>query len=193
VCAVQTRDIFIRFITADGFSYRPVDLNLDLPLGPRVPVTSPEVLRRLLAYLGAKDEALCEYDRLPPEPWQGQRAHHAGTRPQEPAAPERFVACSRQDLQEKDPTARVRARLWGRKEGKRLLFLMSSFCPFEAFNTIPLGLQGSSRQGHQPLVPSSGGGMICMEPDKEERGERSAHPTFVGLVLRYTKLCFPYG
>jgi hypothetical protein len=40
-----------------------MDLNLDRPLGPRVPVTSPEVLRRLLVYLGALSEALCEYDR----------------------------------------------------------------------------------------------------------------------------------
>jgi hypothetical protein len=28
-----------------------------------VSVTGPEVLRRLLAYLGANREALCEYDR----------------------------------------------------------------------------------------------------------------------------------
>jgi hypothetical protein len=63
VCAVQTRDIFIRFITADACSVQAVDLNLDRPLGPRVPVTSPEVLRRLLAYLGAMPEALREYDR----------------------------------------------------------------------------------------------------------------------------------
>jgi hypothetical protein len=49
VCAVQTRNIFVRFITADGCSVQAVDLNLDRPLGPRVPVTSPEVLRRLLA------------------------------------------------------------------------------------------------------------------------------------------------
>jgi hypothetical protein len=70
---------------------------------------------------------------------------------------------------------------------------MSSFCPFEAFITIPLGLQGRSRQRHQLLVPGSVWGMICMEPDKEEGGERSAHPSFVGLVLRYMSLCFPYG
>jgi hypothetical protein len=63
VCAVQTRDIFIHFITADGCSVQAVDLNLDRPLGPRVPVTSPEVLRRLLAYLGANREAPLEYDR----------------------------------------------------------------------------------------------------------------------------------
>jgi hypothetical protein len=63
VCAVQTRDIFICFITAGGCSVQAVDLNLDRPLGPRVPVTSPEVLRRLLPYLGANREALREYDR----------------------------------------------------------------------------------------------------------------------------------
>jgi hypothetical protein len=90
---------------------------------------------------------------------------------QEFAAAKRFVACRSggKDLQEKDPTARVRARLWGRKEGKRLSFLMSSFCPFEAFNTIPLGLQGSSRQGHQPPVPCSVWGMNCIQPDKKRR------------------------
>jgi hypothetical protein len=63
VCAVQTRDIFVRFITTDGCSVQAVDLNLDRMLGPRVPLTSPEVLPRLLAYLGADHEALCEYDR----------------------------------------------------------------------------------------------------------------------------------
>lgn len=63
VCAVQTRDIFVRFITTDGCSVQAVDLNLDRPLGPRVSVTSPEVLRRLLAYLGAMPEALREFDR----------------------------------------------------------------------------------------------------------------------------------
>jgi hypothetical protein len=60
---VQTRDIFVRFVTAGGSSVQAMDLNLDRPLGPRVPVTSPEVLRRLLAYLGAMPEALREYDR----------------------------------------------------------------------------------------------------------------------------------
>jgi hypothetical protein len=63
VCAVQTRDIFIRFITAGGCSVQAVDLSLDRPLGPCVPVTSAEVLRRLLVYLGAMPEALHEYDR----------------------------------------------------------------------------------------------------------------------------------
>jgi hypothetical protein len=63
VRAVQTRDIFVCFVTAGGCSVQAVDLNLDRPLRPRVPVTSPEVLRRLLAYLGANREALCEYDR----------------------------------------------------------------------------------------------------------------------------------
>jgi hypothetical protein len=63
VCAVQTRDIFIRFSTADECSIQAMDLNLDRPLGPRVPVASPETLRRLLAYLGAMPEALLEYDR----------------------------------------------------------------------------------------------------------------------------------
>jgi hypothetical protein len=63
VCAVQTRDIFIRFITTGGCSVQAMDLNLDRTLGPRVPVTSPEVLRRLLAYLGAMPEALREFDR----------------------------------------------------------------------------------------------------------------------------------
>jgi hypothetical protein len=61
--AVETRDIFVRFITADGCSVQAVDLNLDRTLGPRVPVTSPEVLRRLLAYLGAMPEALKEFDK----------------------------------------------------------------------------------------------------------------------------------
>lgn len=55
---MQTRDIFVRFITADGCSVQAVDLNLDRTLGPRVPVTSPEVRRWLLAYLGAMPEAL---------------------------------------------------------------------------------------------------------------------------------------
>jgi hypothetical protein len=32
VCAVQTRDIFIRFITAGGCSVQAMDLNLDRPL-----------------------------------------------------------------------------------------------------------------------------------------------------------------
>lgn len=41
-----------------------MDLNLDRPLGPRVPVTSPEVLRRLTGFLGAMPEALREYDSL---------------------------------------------------------------------------------------------------------------------------------
>lgn len=63
VSHVQTRDIFIRFITSNGCSVQAVDLNLDRPLGPRVPVTNPEVLRRLLVYLGALPEALREYDR----------------------------------------------------------------------------------------------------------------------------------
>jgi hypothetical protein len=63
VRAVQTRDIFVRFITADGCSVQAVDLNLDRTLGPRVPVTSPEVLRRLLAYLGAMPEALKAFDK----------------------------------------------------------------------------------------------------------------------------------
>ena len=63
VCHVQTRDIFIRFITAGGCSVQAMDLNLDRPLGPRVPVTSPETLRRLLAYLGALPVALKEFDR----------------------------------------------------------------------------------------------------------------------------------
>ena len=59
----STRDIFIRFITAGGCSVQAMDLDLDRPLGPRVPVTSPEVLRRLLVYLGALPEALREFDR----------------------------------------------------------------------------------------------------------------------------------
>jgi hypothetical protein len=63
VRAVQTRDIFVCFITTDGCSVQAMDLDLDRPLGPRVPVTSPDVLRRLLAYLGANHEALGEYDR----------------------------------------------------------------------------------------------------------------------------------
>jgi hypothetical protein len=64
-----------------------VDLNLDRPLGPRVPVTIPEVLRRLLAYLGANREALREYDRSCQSHGKRQRAHHSRTRPQELAAP----------------------------------------------------------------------------------------------------------
>jgi hypothetical protein len=63
VRAVQIRDIFVRFITADGCSVQAVDLNLDRTLGPRVPVTSPEVLRRLLAYLGAMPKELKEFDK----------------------------------------------------------------------------------------------------------------------------------
>jgi hypothetical protein len=63
VRAVQTRDIFVRFVTAGGCSVQAVDLNLDRRLGPRVPVTSPETLRRLLIYLGALPEALREFDR----------------------------------------------------------------------------------------------------------------------------------
>jgi hypothetical protein len=63
VRAVQTRDIFVCFITSGGCSVQAMDLNLDCPLGPRVPITSPEVLRRLLVYLGAMPEALREYDR----------------------------------------------------------------------------------------------------------------------------------
>jgi hypothetical protein len=63
VHAVQTRDIFVRFITAGACSVQAMDLNLDRTLGPCVPVASPEVLRRLLVYLGAMPEALREYDR----------------------------------------------------------------------------------------------------------------------------------
>ena len=63
VSHVQTRDIFVRFTTAGGCSVQAMDLDLDRPLGPRVPVTSAEVLRRLLAYLGALPEALREFDR----------------------------------------------------------------------------------------------------------------------------------
>jgi hypothetical protein len=63
VSHVQTRDIFVRFITAGGCSVQAMDLDLNRPLGPSVPVTSPEVLRRLLVYLGALPEALREYDR----------------------------------------------------------------------------------------------------------------------------------
>jgi hypothetical protein len=40
-----------------------MDLDLDCKLGPAVPVTSPATLLRLLAYLGAKHEALIEFDR----------------------------------------------------------------------------------------------------------------------------------
>jgi hypothetical protein len=47
---------------AGGCSVEGVDLNLDRTLGPRVPVTSPEVLRRPLAYLGAMPAAPREYD-----------------------------------------------------------------------------------------------------------------------------------
>jgi hypothetical protein len=40
-----------------------MDLDLDRILGPRVAVASPEMLRRLLAYLGANREALHQNDR----------------------------------------------------------------------------------------------------------------------------------
>ena len=63
VRAVQFRDIFVRFVIAGACSAQAMDLDLHRKLGPRVPVSSPEVLRRLLAYLGANHEALCEYDR----------------------------------------------------------------------------------------------------------------------------------
>ena len=61
--SVQARDIFVHFTTGAGCSVQAMDLNLDHVLGPCVPVTSPETLRRLLAYLGANREALREYDR----------------------------------------------------------------------------------------------------------------------------------
>ena len=127
------------------------------------------------------------------ERWGQNCDREFGAWTQEVAAAKQFVACrSGARPSRKGPTAGVRARLWGRKEGKRLSFLISSFCSFEAFITIPLGLQGDSCQGHQPPVPCSVRGMNCMEPDKRKGGTLS-HPTFVGLVLRYMSLCFPYG
>jgi hypothetical protein len=63
VHSVQVRDIFIHFATAGACSVQGMDLNLDRALRPPVPVTSPETMRRLLAYLGAHREALNEFDK----------------------------------------------------------------------------------------------------------------------------------
>jgi hypothetical protein len=46
-----------------GLFVQAMDLDLDRILGPRVAVASPEMLRRLLAYLGANREALHQNDR----------------------------------------------------------------------------------------------------------------------------------
>jgi hypothetical protein len=58
-------------ITAGGCSVQAMDLNLARPLGPRVLVTSPETLRRLLIYLGALPVALREFDRSRPSHGKG--------------------------------------------------------------------------------------------------------------------------
>jgi hypothetical protein len=63
VHSVQVRDIFVHFVTTGTCFVQGMDLNLDRALGPRVPVTSRETLRRLLAYLGANREALIEFDK----------------------------------------------------------------------------------------------------------------------------------
>jgi hypothetical protein len=60
---VQAHDICIRFVTAGVCSVQAMDLTLRRTLGPRVPVSSVETLRRLLAYLGALPEALNEFDK----------------------------------------------------------------------------------------------------------------------------------
>lgn len=57
------RDILVHFVTAGVCSVQGMDLNLDRALGPRVPVSSPDTLRRLLAYLGANRVALNEFDK----------------------------------------------------------------------------------------------------------------------------------
>lgn len=62
VCAVQTRDIFVRFTGGGRCSAQAMDLDLHHPLGPHVPVASPDTLRRLLAYLGATPAQLHDVD-----------------------------------------------------------------------------------------------------------------------------------
>ncbi len=63
VHSVQVRDIFVHFDTSGPCSVQGMALNLDRALGPRVPVTSPDTLRRLLSYLGANRVALNEFDK----------------------------------------------------------------------------------------------------------------------------------
>jgi hypothetical protein len=60
---IQAHDICIHFVTAGACSVQAMDLTLRRTLGPRVPVSSVETLRRLLAYLGALPEALNEFDK----------------------------------------------------------------------------------------------------------------------------------
>jgi hypothetical protein len=62
VRAVQTRDIFVHFTAGASCSVQGMDLDLDHSLGPLVPVSSPDTLRRLLAYLGAMPAQLREVD-----------------------------------------------------------------------------------------------------------------------------------
>jgi hypothetical protein len=86
VHSVQVRDIFVHFVTSGACSVQGMDLNLDRVLGPPMPVTSPDTLRRLLSYLGANRVALNEFDKCRREPWGRRRANNARARPQEPAA-----------------------------------------------------------------------------------------------------------
>ncbi len=60
---VEAHDICIHFVTDGACSVQAMDLTLRRMLGPRVPVSSAETLRRLLAYLGALPEALREFDK----------------------------------------------------------------------------------------------------------------------------------
>lgn len=59
---MQTRDIFIHFTGGASCSVQAMDLDLHRSLGPRVPVSSADTLRRLLAYLGAMPAQLREVD-----------------------------------------------------------------------------------------------------------------------------------
>ena len=60
---VEAHDICIHFVTDGACSVQAMDLTLRRMLGPRVPVSSAETLRRLLAYLGALPESLKEFDK----------------------------------------------------------------------------------------------------------------------------------
>jgi hypothetical protein len=60
---VQAPDIFVSFTAGDLCFAQAMDLDLQHSLGPRVRVSSPETLRRLLGYLGALPEGLNEFDR----------------------------------------------------------------------------------------------------------------------------------
>jgi hypothetical protein len=62
VHSVQTRDIFVHFTAGESCFAQAMDLDLHCSLGPRVPVSSPDTLRRLLAYLGARPAQLREVD-----------------------------------------------------------------------------------------------------------------------------------